>query len=50
MINKTIDNNCSNAQKPDTEPGYIDVVGIDVQCHILIKDKDTGAIILNKRG
>ncbi len=48
MINKTNDDNST----PDTkkESGYTDVVNIDVQCHILIKDKDTGEILVNKRG
>lgn len=32
------------------EPGYIDIAQLDVQCHLLIKDKDTGEILVNKRG
>ena len=32
------------------ESGYIDVVNIDVQCHLLIKNKDTNEVLVNKRG
>jgi hypothetical protein len=35
---------------PTKESGYIDVAHMDVQCHIIIKDKDTGEILVNKRG
>ena len=31
-------------------PGFVDVAKMEVQCHILIKDKDTGEILVNKRG
>jgi len=34
----------------EKETGYIDVAYVDMQCHILIKDKDTGEILVNKRG
>jgi hypothetical protein len=49
MINK------ENKEEPKTEPvkkesGYMDVAYMDVQCHILIKDKETGEILVNKRG
>ena len=49
MINKA---NSEDENKPETvkESGYIDVVDIDVQCHLLIKDKDTGEVLVNKRG
>jgi hypothetical protein len=48
MINKAN----SEDKTPETvkESGYIDVVDIDVQCHLLIKDKDTGEVLVNKRG
>ena len=45
MINK--DNKEEKTPNPD---GLVDVAHLDVQCHILIKDKDTGEILLNKRG
>jgi hypothetical protein len=35
---------------PKKEPGIIDVANMDVQCHLLIKDKDTGEVLVNKRG
>jgi len=48
MINK------ENENKPEPvenkEPGLIDVALMDVQCHLLIKDKDTGQVLVNKRG
>ena len=49
MINKA---NNEDEKKPDVvkESGYVDVVDIDVQCHLLIKDKDTGEVLVNKRG
>ena len=49
MINKA---NSEDEKNPESvkESGYIDVVDIDVQCHLLIKDKDTGEVLVNKRG
>ena len=49
MINKQ---NNDNEQKKDPEKdgGIIDVAYMDVQCHIVIKDKDTGQTLVNKRG
>lgn len=49
MINKE---NNDNSKPADTvkESGYIDVAHMDVQCHLVIKDKDTGEILVNKRG
>lgn len=37
-------------QETKKETSYIDTARMDVNCHILIKDKDTGEILLNKRG
>jgi hypothetical protein len=49
MINKA--NSDSEAGAPSVpESGYVDVAKVDVQCHLLIKDKDTGEILVNKRG
>lgn len=48
MINKeNVDD-----KKPgnSTESGYIETVNVNVQCHLLIKDKDTGEILVHKRG
>jgi len=33
-----------------TTPKPTDTVNVNPQCHILIKDKDTGKVLLNKRG
>lgn len=48
MINK------DNEEKKDThaqeDAGCLDVANMDVQCHIIIKDKDTGDVLVNKRG
>ena len=32
------------------ESGYTEVVLMDMQCHLVVKDKDTGEILVNKRG
>jgi hypothetical protein len=49
VINKENDD-----KKPDTneqkESGFVDVAKMEAQCHILIKDKDTGEVLVNKRG
>lgn len=52
MINKENDKNDSHGKTAPAvkESGYIDVAKLDVQCHILIKDKDTGEILVKKRG
>jgi len=40
-----------NNDKPKTKsPGPVDTVNVNPQAHILIKDRDTNKIILNKRG
>jgi hypothetical protein len=36
-----------NDKKDDT---FVDTARMDVQCHLLIKDKDTGEVLVNKRG
>jgi len=48
MINKEND----NKSQPESEKksGYTDVARMDVNAHILIKDKDTGEVLVNKRG
>lgn len=48
MINK--ENDKDKVPEPKKESGFIDTAKMDVQCHLLIKDKETGEIILNKRG
>lgn len=47
MINKQ---NNDKETKEQQQPGYVDTVKVDVQCHIIIKDKDSGEVIVNKRG
>lgn len=49
MINKenTEDNKPSESLK---ESGYTDTARMDVQCHLVIKDKETNEILVNKRG
>lgn len=48
MINK--DNEEEKGTPESQETGCLDVANMDVQCHILIKDKDTGDVLVNKRG
>lgn len=48
MINNETDDKAQPA--PKKEEGILDVAKMDVQCHILIKDKDTGEVLLNTRG
>ena len=47
MINKE---NADDKPCTPVMPGYIDIVDINVQCHLIIKDKDTGEVLVNKRG
>ena len=49
MINKE---NSNKEEIPDLkkDTGLIDAAHMDVQCHLIIKDKETGEIIVNKRG
>lgn len=44
MINK------QDNKEQDTKPGNIDTAKMDVQCHLLIKDKDANRVLVNKRG
>lgn len=47
-INKENDKEEPVISEKDT--GFIDTAKMDMQCHILIKDTDTGEVLLNKRG
>ena len=46
MINK--ENDKDSQAKP--KEGYVDTARMDVNAHLLIKDKDTKEILVNKRG
>lgn len=48
MINKA--NNEGEKQIDPVETGYLEVAKLDMQCHLQIKDKDTGEVLVNKRG
>jgi hypothetical protein len=48
MINKENDKEIIPEQKK--ESGIIDKAYMDVQCHLVIKDKETGEVLVNKRG
>jgi hypothetical protein len=48
MINK--ENDKQQVPEPKKESGYVDTARMDVQCHVVIKDKDTKEILVNKRG
>ena len=48
MINKETDK--EKPTEPEKESGYVDTARMDVQCHILIKDKDTKEVLVKKRG
>jgi hypothetical protein len=37
-------------KEPKKENGFVDTARMDIQCHVLIKDKDTGKVLVNKRG
>lgn len=51
MINKqNNDNSAELSSEKEKESGYVDSAKMDVQCHIVIKDKDTGETLVNKRG
>lgn len=50
-INKENDkNNQSYSPQENKKETYVDKANMDVQCHILIRDKDSGEVLLNKRG
>jgi len=36
--------------EPVKESGYMDIANVEVHCHVLIRDKDTGEVFVNKRG
>ena len=48
MINK--ENNDKEDIVDHKDDKFVDVAAMDVQCHIMIKDKDTGGVLVNKRG
>ena len=48
MINKESDK--EPKPEPKKDEGFVDTAKMDVQCHIMIKDRDTGKVLLNKRG
>jgi len=50
MINKANEDDQTPDEPIDDNDGFIDIARMDVQCHLLIKDKDTGEVIINKRG
>ena len=47
VINKETEKEQPEPKKDDS---FVDVARMDVQCHIMIKDKDTGEVLVNKRG
>lgn len=49
MINKENSDKEQTAE-PKKDEGLIDVARMDVYCHLMIKDKDTGEVLVNKRG
>jgi len=49
MINKE-NGDKEEKSEPKKDTGLIDTAYMDVQCHIIIKDKDTGEVLVNKRG
>lgn len=46
MINKVIEED----SKKEDDVTNLEVAHVDVQCHLLIKDNDTGEVLVNKRG
>lgn len=50
MINKQNKDNLSPQEKEQKEGGIIDIAKMDVNVHLLIKDKDTGETLINQRG
>jgi len=48
VINK--ENVDDKKPEPPKETSFVDVARMEVQCHLLIKDKDTGEVLVNKRG
>ncbi len=50
VINKENDDKEQPVQEQVKESTFVDVAVLDVQCHLLIRDKDTGKVLVNKRG
>lgn len=50
MINKENEDDATKKPELETNEGFIDVAKMDVQCHLIIKDKDSGEVLVNKRG
>ena len=51
MINKENINIEPDANpEPKKDDGFLDIAKMDINCHLLIKDKDTGEMLVNKRG
>ena len=50
MINKENEDNATGDPELESNGGFVDVAKMDVQCHLIIKDKDTGEVLVNKRG
>jgi len=48
MINK--ENEKEQKPEPSKETGFVDTARMDVQAHIIIRDKDTKETLVNKRG
>lgn len=48
--NNTTEHNQETAPENTNSSGYIETAAMDMQCHLVIKDADTGTVILNKRG
>lgn len=49
MINKE-NSDKEQIPPPKKDEGFVDTARMDVQCHFVIKDKDTGQVLVNKRG
>ena len=49
MINNE-SNDREQAPEPKKDSSIVDTAHMDVQCHLIIKDKDTGEVLVNKRG
>lgn len=51
MINKENEDKKPEDKKEDRhDNGFVDTARMDINAHIIIKDKDTGQILVNKRG
>jgi hypothetical protein len=49
VINKE-NNDKEQKPEPKKDNSFVDTARMDVQCHLVIKDKDTGKVLVNKRG